>query len=85
MNLDGTAITDAAVDSLVQIKSLRELSLEQTQITAAGYARLQEALPECDITWTPAADPWTPDYTRDRAAAEWVLGVGGTVRLTVSR
>jgi hypothetical protein len=39
-------ITDACIDSLVQLKELKELKIEGTQITEDGRARLEKALPE---------------------------------------
>jgi hypothetical protein len=42
-------ITDASVILLSQLKSLRELAIGRTGITATGKARLIELLPQCRL------------------------------------
>jgi hypothetical protein len=54
LRLDGDppqppGITDAAIDTLVQLKNLRAVYLERTRITREGIQRLHAALPECRI------------------------------------
>jgi hypothetical protein len=57
-----------------------------TKITPDGIAELKQALPGCKInpndSLAPPHDP-PGSVDRQRAVAEWVLSVGGTVRLTV--
>jgi hypothetical protein len=48
--LDYAPITDAGLEHLKVLTSLRELDLSFTKVTNAGLARLQEALPNCGIT-----------------------------------
>ncbi|MBI3465848.1 MAG: hypothetical protein HY000_22755 [Planctomycetes bacterium] len=42
-------VRDAGLEHLKGLKNLRELNLAGTQVTAAGVAALQAALPECKI------------------------------------
>ena len=49
LNLIYTQITDAGLVHLAGLTSLQGLFLEETQVTDAGVARLQEALPNCEI------------------------------------
>jgi hypothetical protein len=42
-------ITDDGLAELAQLKQLRLLAVDRTGVTAAGIARLQRALPECEI------------------------------------
>ena len=49
VNLNYTDITDAGLVHLKALTSLQTLELDQTQVTDAGVARLQEALPDCEI------------------------------------
>jgi serine/threonine protein kinase len=53
LNLSRTRITDAAVETLGQLKLLGSLTIHDTHITAAGKDRLQKLLPDCTITWSP--------------------------------
>jgi len=77
LTLIGTKITDAGLEKLKSLSNLTELLLQGTGVTAAGVAKLQAALPKCRIAWDGNATTETPD----RRAAEWVLGLGGTVRV----
>ena len=95
LKLSGSDLTDAGLSQLAKIVVLRWLSVVGTQVTQAGVEEFKRQVPRCYVASDfgeyereyrlppafAAADPWTPDYTRDRAAAEWVLGVGGTVQL----
>lgn len=44
INLLGTEVSDAGLDSLGQIKSLRRVYLVETKVTDAGVAKLRKAL-----------------------------------------
>jgi hypothetical protein len=48
--LDDTGITDAGLKHLVGLTRLQELDLHGTHVTDEGIAKLQEALPNCQIT-----------------------------------
>jgi hypothetical protein len=56
LRLRSTAVSDAGLETLREIKSLGILSLGGTRVTAAGVARLQAALPHCKIQTNIAAD-----------------------------
>ncbi len=49
--LQQTGITDSGLEKLAALKSLTTLTLKQTKVTSAGVARLQQALPNCQILW----------------------------------
>ena len=49
LNLTGVPVTDAAIPQLKQIQGVRVFQLYGTQITPAGAAELQAALPECVV------------------------------------
>ena len=49
--LDETKVTDAGLEHLAGLTNLQKgLNLTLTQITDAGVAELQKALPNCDIS-----------------------------------
>lgn len=47
--LGNTQVTDAGLEHLKGMTALKELGLRGTQVTDAGVARLQQALPNCEI------------------------------------
>jgi hypothetical protein len=53
LNLSDTRVTDSGLESLKNLTGLRTLELDNTSITAEGVRRLQEALPDCRIQWSP--------------------------------
>jgi hypothetical protein len=73
LHLDGCSqITDAGVVHLVQISSLRELSLSETQVTQRGIEALRKALPKglvCDKRVR------THDETRAMSAYKGAVGM----------
>jgi serine/threonine protein kinase/Leucine-rich repeat (LRR) protein len=66
-----TRVTDVGLDALVAMPKLAELYLDNCRISRYGYEQLKAALPSCKIMWS---EP-------NRAAAELVLGLGGTVQI----
>ena len=46
-----TNITDAGLEHLKGLTNLEELDLRWTKVTDAGVAKLQQALPNCEIRW----------------------------------
>jgi hypothetical protein len=50
VDITGTLITDAALECVRGLSRLRQLRLRQTDVSAAGVKRLEEALPGCE-TW----------------------------------
>lgn len=49
--LSKTEVTDKYLDDLGGCGHLRYIDLRNTRVTAAGVARLQKALPNCEIRW----------------------------------
>jgi hypothetical protein len=59
LELEKTPLTDATLRHLKQMQSLRILDIIGTQITAAGAAELQAALPKCVVFHESLMDtPW---------------------------
>jgi hypothetical protein len=50
LNLSGTRITDKGLEALHGLRELRELDLSNTRVSDAGSKRLQQALPDVEIT-----------------------------------
>jgi WD40 repeat protein len=44
-----TAVTDAVIDALAEIKTLQNVSVQGTKVTADGAARLKAAIPNCNV------------------------------------
>jgi hypothetical protein len=53
LDLSETHITDAGLESLKSLKDLHYLNLSNTAVTAEGVRRLRQALPNCEIHWSP--------------------------------
>jgi hypothetical protein len=53
LDLTGVPIGDAGLEHLKNAKSLTTLNVPGTNVTAAGVAKLQAALPNCKITANP--------------------------------
>lgn len=47
--LDQANVTDACVRHLAELTQLQRLDLTGTKVTAEGVAKLQQALPNCEI------------------------------------
>ena len=71
-------VTDAGLAHLKDLKNLTELDLTKTQVTAKGVQELHDALPGCRILWDGGV---LEAVARDRPVAEWVLSLGGSVRV----
>lgn len=52
LDLSRTKVTDAAVDDLASMKSLRRLEIVETSISEQGVKRLKQELSEAEIFWT---------------------------------
>jgi len=50
LDLSETQITDAGLEHLDGLKQLQKLSLNRTQVTDEGVKKLQQALPNCQIS-----------------------------------
>ncbi len=80
LQLGGTKVTDAGLEHLVGLGALRQVLLYNTGVTDAGVKKLAATLPDCKVEWNGGViDPFAADP--DRAAAEWVLSIGGLVRV----
>ena len=81
LGLNGTLITDAELAEIKTFQGLAILDLRRTKVTAAGIADLKKALPDCTIQWD--SDPMEPkaNLDPDRKAAEYVLSIGGIIRV----
>ena len=64
--VNGSSLSDAGLEHLRPLTNLKILGLRNTQVTSAGVAKLQQALPNCKIEWdgvktvtgdVPAANP----------------------------
>jgi serine/threonine protein kinase len=49
--ISGNPLTDKGLAELKKLKGLKALEVKSTQVTEAGVADLQKALPECKIEW----------------------------------
>ncbi|HWB11429.1 MAG TPA: protein kinase [Pirellulales bacterium] len=58
LNLIGTGITDGGLPHLAKLVDLHTLRLDATKVTAEGVAKLQAALPDCEII-SDVAPPFT--------------------------
>ncbi len=81
LNLQGTQIGDTGLDQLKQFSQLTFLAVQQTKVTAKGVADFAKAMPRCRIEWDGGVIEPTVVLEPDRAAAEWVLSVGGGVKV----
>ena len=73
LGLYETKVSDRGIAHLANLKDLRKLDLRGTLVTQAGVDSLRAALPNCKIDWSPP--------NPDRAAAEYVLSIGGTINV----
>lgn len=55
LNLSGNQITDGSLKTIQGMKTLERVNLSDTKLTAAGEAKLKEALPDC---WVQTKDPF---------------------------
>jgi serine/threonine protein kinase len=56
LSLYRSETTDQGLQAIKKLKKLNNLDLTDTQVTAAGVADLQQALPNLKINWTPPAN-----------------------------
>jgi Leucine-rich repeat (LRR) protein len=71
LGLQGTRVTDAGLEVLVELPNLTELYLQDARVSRYGYEQLKAALPKAKIQWS---EP-------NRRATEQVLALGGTVEI----
>lgn len=78
------AVTDASIDHLIACKTLKNINLTRTKVTAAGAKRLMTAFPTASIVMPETVvpnPPSTPTLFTDeqRQAAEYVLANKGEI------
>jgi len=73
LNLDGTSVTAAGLQSLHSLASLKKLELGALQVNKRSTALLAQALPNCEINH---------DATNQRGTAQWVIDQGGSVTVS---
>ena len=66
-------VSDAGVETLAEMKSLRRLIIQGTNIRRSGVVQLQQSLPECQV--------FRGKFDRRREIAARIIGEGG--KLTV--
>ena len=52
LNLESTDVGDEAIVALSTLGCLEELIIENALVTEAGFVRLQELMPNCNIVWS---------------------------------
>jgi serine/threonine protein kinase len=80
--LGATKVTDAGLPRLAGMDRLMYVGLKRTQVSAQGVASLAKSAPQCIIDWDGGRIQPTVRIDPERRAAEYVLSIGGTVRLT---
>ena len=78
--LYGAQVSDAGLANFKDCKNLTHLDLRKTKVTADGIEDLKKALPKCGIDWDGVIQP-SASLDPDRKAAEYVLSIGGAVRV----
>jgi serine/threonine protein kinase/Leucine-rich repeat (LRR) protein len=78
LGLNDTKVTDAGLAHLKELKALTNLNVRRTKVTAKGLEEFHSAVPGCTIEH----DGGTIEAVDvNRKATEWVLSLGGTVRI----
>jgi eukaryotic-like serine/threonine-protein kinase len=83
LDLRSAAVTDEGLELCKAYPNLTRLYLQGTKVTAGKVAEVAKALPACRIEWD--GGTIEPKAGADRAAAEWVLSVGGKIRVNDSK
>jgi eukaryotic-like serine/threonine-protein kinase len=78
--LSGTELTDEGLTALEALVAPQYVGFVNTKVTEAGVKRFAQAHPACRIDWN--GGNIDPQHDPDRAAAEWVLKVGGSAFLS---
>jgi serine/threonine protein kinase/Leucine-rich repeat (LRR) protein len=79
LELWDTRVSDAGLPLIAGLNKLTELNLLRTKVTRQGVKKLAKLLPNCAITWD--GNQSDPNHSADRRAAEYVLSLGGTVKV----
>ena len=82
LNMADTNVSDSGLEQLARYSKLTFLNVTNTKVTEAGVKKLSAALPGCKIAWDGGViEPMVVSADPDRRAAEWVLSIGGVVRV----
>jgi hypothetical protein len=79
--LNDTLVSDEGVTYLKDCRNLKRLNVKKTKVTAAAVEEIKKALPGCRIEWDGGVIEPIALPDPDRRAAEYVLSIGGTLRL----
>ncbi len=89
LDFSGSDLSDNGLMKCAQLGTLMRFDIRGTKVTSKAVTKLASLLPTCVILSDfgafsyedklPEGSPADP-YARDRAAAEWVISVGGKVR-----
>ncbi len=81
LRLDFTQVGDEGLTQFKDCKDLTWLTLKKTKVTAAKFEELKKVLPQCKIEWDGGVIEPTASLDPDRRAAEYVLSIGGAVKV----
>ena len=79
LELARAPVTDQGLQHLQSCSQLTNLKLYVTKVTPAGLAKFRAARPDVKVE----SDVGETDFAAERAAAEWVLSVGGNVTVRI--
>ena len=79
INLANTKTTDVGLETLALCPKLEHVYIKKTRVTEAGVKKLSAALPGCRIEWDGGVIE--PTVSPDRRAAEYVLSIGGFIKI----
>ncbi len=75
-----TQLSDSGLEHVVSCPNLGFVTVKKTKVTEAGVKKLSAALPGCKIEWDGGViEPRPTDP--DRRAAEYVLSIGGIIKI----
>jgi Leucine-rich repeat (LRR) protein len=79
--INGTQVTDAGLATIKNLADLMSLNVRQTKVTVKALTDLHAARPRCKIHHDGGIIEPRAALAPDRQAAEWVLSIGGVVRV----
>ena len=85
LSLYRTRVTNAGLEALKELKSLREVDVRYSRATQAGVNALRAALPETQFVFVGAAPRVSPPVKAGASFSTWVRAQGGKVVLEKGR